>query len=124
MLVLKTKTFARWAKRAGVTDQALRDAVSEMTQGLIDAQLGGGVIKKRIAATGRGKRGGYRVILASNLGDRWIFMFGFAKNERDNIDEDELRLIKRLASALLIMNTHQITNALAAEELIEVHHGK
>lgn len=123
MSIFKTRSFARWVKREGLTDRDLCDAVVEMQKGLIDARLGGGLIKKRVARSGHGKRGGYRVILASNLGDRWVFMFGFAKNERDNIDDDELRLMKRLASAFLGMDDRMVKEALTAGEIVEIHHG-
>lgn len=122
--VLKTRTFTRWAKREGLADDELADAVSEMKEGLIDARLGGGVVKKRIAKPGQGKRGGYRVILASNLGDRWVFMFGFAKHERDNIDDKELRLMKELAAAFLAMDEQRLKRALTAGEVVEIRHGK
>lgn len=122
--VLKTRTFARWAKRAGLGDSELAGAVSEMKEGLVDARLGGGVFKKRVAKRGQGKSGGYRVILASNLGDRWVFMFGFAKNERDNIDEKELKMIKSLAAVFLSMDEQMVKRAIAAGELVEIRHGK
>ena len=82
------------------------------------------MLKKRIAKRGQGKSGGYRVILASNLGDRWVFMFGFAKNERDNIDDDELKLMKDLAAVFLAMNEQMLKRATAAGELVEMRHGK
>ena len=123
MPIFKTRSFARWVKREGLTDRDLVNAVVEMQKGLIDARLGGGLIKKRIARSGQGKRGGYRVILASNLGDRWVFMFGFAKNERDNVDDDELRLMKRLASAFLEMDDRMVKEALTSGEIVEIHHG-
>lgn len=123
MSIFKTRSFARWAKREGLIDRDLDDAVAEMAKGLIDARLGGGLIKKRIARMGHGKRGGYRVILASNLRDRWVFMFGFAKNERDNIDNDELRLMKRLASAFLEMDDRMLEKALISGEIVEISHG-
>ena len=123
MSIFKTRSFARWVKREGLTDRDLRNAVVEIQKGLVDARLGGGLIKKRIARSGHGKRGGYRVILASNFGDRWVFMFGFAKNERDNIDDDELRLMKRLASAFLEMDDRMVKEALTSGEIVEIHHG-
>ncbi len=123
MSIYKTRSFARWVKREGLADRDLCDAVVEMQKGLIDARLGGGLIKKRVARSGHGKRGGYRVILASNLGDRWIFMFGFAKNERDNVDDDELRLMKRLASAFLEMDDRMLRQALTSGDILEIHHG-
>ena len=123
MSIYKTRSFARWVKREGLADRDLCDAVVEIQKGLIDARLGGGLIKKRVARSGHGKRGGYRVILASNLGDRWVFMFGFAKNERDNVDDDELRLMKRLASAFLEMDDRMLRQALTSGEILEIHHG-
>ena len=123
MSIYKTRSFARWVKREGLADRDLCDAVVEMQKGLIDARLGGGLIKKRVARSGHGKRGGYRVILASNLGDRWVFMFGFAKNERDNVDDDELRLMKPLASAFLEMDDRMLRQALTSGEFLEIHHG-
>ena len=123
MSIYKTRSFARWVKREGLADRDLCDTVVEMQKGLIDARLGGGLIKKRVARSGHGKRGGYRVILASNLGDRWVFMFGFAKNERDNVDDDELRLMKRLASAFLEMDDRMLRQALTSGEILEIHHG-
>ena len=123
MSIYKTRSFARWVKREGLADRDLCDAVVEMQKGLIDARLGGGLIKKRVARSGHGKRGGYRVILASNLGDRWVFMFGFAKNERDNVDDNELRLMKRLASAFLEMDDRMLRQALTSGEFLEIHHG-
>jgi hypothetical protein len=121
--IYKTRSFARWVKREGLADRDLCDAVVEMQKGLIDARLGGGLIKKRVARSGHGKRGGYRVILASNLGDRWVFMFGFAKNERDNVDDDELRLMKPLASAFLEMDDRMLRQALTSGEILEIYHG-
>lgn len=124
MIVYKTRTFARWMKREDLDDHELHDAIVEMRNGLVDARVGGGLVKKRIARAGQGKRGGYRVLAASNFGERWVFMFGFAKNERDNIDGDELRLMKRLATTWLDMNDVDTRRALVAGELLEIKHGK
>ncbi len=124
MHAYKTRTFARWMKREGLADRDLRDALVEMQNGLVDARLGGGLVKKRIARAGQGKSGGYRVLVASNFGERWVFMFGFAKNERDNIDDDELKLIKRLAATLLSLSDNDVRKALTAGELLEIKHGK
>ena len=86
MRVLKTKNFARWARKQRLDDRLLAVTVTEMRHGLVDANLGGGLLKKRVARPGGGKRGGYRAFLASNERDRWIFMYGFAKKERDNFE--------------------------------------
>ncbi len=111
-------------KREGLADRDLCDALAEMRNGLVDARLGGGLVKKRIARAGQGRSGGYRVLVASNFGERWVFMFGFAKNERDNIDDDELKLIKRLAATLLSLSENDLRKALAVGELLEIKHGK
>ena len=110
-------------RKAGLSDRALLDAVSEMAQGLIDADLGGHVVKKMIALPGRGKRGGARTIVASKMSDRWIFLFGFNKNERANIDKDELKVFQEVASDLLAFNDRQLAKALTAGEITEVCDG-
>ena len=90
MRIFKTKWFARWAYTEGVADAALLSAVEEMSRGLIDANLGGHVFKKRVGINGRGKRGGLRTLLAFRVGERAFFVFGFAKNERANVSDKGL----------------------------------
>lgn len=80
--LLRVRTFTRWMRKAGLSDEALSRAVAEMAQGLIDADLGGHVVKERVALPGQGKRGGAGVIVATKLADRRFFLFGFGKNER------------------------------------------
>ncbi|MFZ5615533.1 MAG: type II toxin-antitoxin system RelE/ParE family toxin [Pseudomonadota bacterium] len=121
--VFRTRTFTRWMHKAGLPDDSLIQAVSEMAQGLVDADLGGNVVKKRVALPGRGKRGGARTIVATNLGDRWFFLYGFGKNERANIDRDELKLFQEVAKELLGFDDRRIANALSAGEIVEVLHG-
>lgn len=117
--LFKTKTFNRWSS-AEITDQALCKAVIEMKQGLVDASLGGNIFKKRVALAGRGKRAGARTLIATRMQDRWFFVFGFNKNERDNISSDELKYLQQLASDLLSLNAQQLEIALNAGELLEV----
>lgn len=107
-----------------MSDQALRDAVSEMARGLIDANLGGHVVKKRVALPGKGKRGGARTIVATRMSDRWFFLFGFSKNERANIDDDELKVFQEVAKDFLAFNDHQLAAALSAGELTEICDGE
>lgn len=107
----------------GLSDAALCEAVSEMEHGLIDADLGGYVVKKRVALPGRGKRGGARTIVATNRGDRWFFLYGFGKNERANIDRDELRFFQEVAKELVGLDAVQITAALSAGEIVEIGYG-
>jgi hypothetical protein len=120
MQIFQTKWFARWAANEGLLEQALRDAVSEMEQGLIDANLGGHVVKKRIGTGGRGKSGGVRTILAFQVKDKAFFLYGFAKNQRDNIDDKELRALKKMAAHLLAYDRKALDKAIKTQELIEV----
>ena len=120
--ILKTRSFNRWALRADLSDTALLMAVQEIEQGLIDGDLGGGVLKKRVGVPGRGKSGGARVVLATNRGDRWFFMFGFLKNQRANLSPRELEALRELARDLLDLNEKQIdaqTKSGALEEVID-----
>lgn len=87
--IYKTKILSRWAVDEGLENLNLCKAVSEMMAGLIDADLGSGLLKKRVARTGQGKSGGFRTLVATNKGDRWIFIFGFSKSDRSNIDKKE-----------------------------------
>jgi hypothetical protein len=122
MRIFRTRTFTRWMRKSGVKDADLSDAVDEMMAGLIDADLGGHVVKKRVSLPGRGKSGGARTLVATNKEDRWYFVFGFAKNERANIDQNELRALQELASDLLGQNDRAIATSLAAGEILEISH--
>ena len=92
--VFVTKTFARWMRKSQVTDLDILGATEEMVQGLIDANLGGHLVKKRVALRGRGKSAGARTIVATKFEQRWIFLFGFEKNERSNMDANELKVLQ------------------------------
>ena len=120
MRAFKTRTFQRWAGKAGVTDAALLDAVAQMERGLIDADLGGNLYKQRVALPGRGKSGSTRTIIATRFAGVLFFLYGFEKNDRDNITAKELALYQRLARELLEMNDTRISAALSAQVLMEV----
>lgn len=120
MQAFKTKAFAKWASGEGLDDEALASAVAEMEQGLIDARLGGQVVKKRVALPGRGKRGGARTLVAFKEDDKVFFIFGFAKNERANVSDHELQALKLLAKELLNYPAATLTKAVDADELIEI----
>ncbi len=120
MAIYTTRWFDRWARKQGLTASALCAAVDEMAAGLFDADLGGGLLKKRIARPGQGKSGGYRTLVATNKGNRWVFVFGFPKNERSNIDRDEEEALKKLADHLLSLTAQAVSKARQAGELIEV----
>ena len=118
--VFRTKTFTRWMDKAGLIDGDLSRAVEEMVRGLIDADLGGYVFKKRVALAGRGKRGGARTIVATKLAGRWFFLFGFGKSERANIDKDELKFFQEVAKDLLESSDRQLLAAISMNEITEV----
>ena len=101
MRVFKTRSFARFARSEGLADAVLADAVRQAERGLIDADLGGGLIKLRVARAGSGKRGGYRTLLAYRARTRAVFLFGFAKNERDNVSPVQLADLKAAADDIL-----------------------
>lgn len=121
--VFRTRTFTRWMKKTGLTDDDLCVAVAEMIGGLVDADLGGHVVKKRVALPGRGKRGGARTIVATKMADRWFFLYGFGKNERASIDKDELKVLQEVAKELLEFDDRQLATALSAGEIVEVCDG-
>ena len=120
--VFKTRHFSRWMRKTELSDSALADAVNEMARGLIDADLGGGLVKKRLGLAGRGKRGGARTLVATNKGDRWFFVFGFEKNERANIQDDELEALQEIAAELLARTSRQLDAAVEDGTLYEVDH--
>jgi hypothetical protein len=91
-----------------------------MAEGLYDADLGGGLFKKRIARPGQEKRSGFRTLVATNRGDQWFFVFGFPKNERSNIDKNEEEALKKLAIELLSLTSKALEIAKQNDELIEV----
>ena len=118
--IYKTRWFDRWARKQGLPTVDLCKAVREMMGGLFDAELGGRLFKKRIAKAGHGKRDGFRTLLATNKGSRWVFVYGFPKNERSNIDKDEEEALKKLAAHLLSLTVQAVTKAKQAGELMEV----
>ena len=122
--VFKTKWLARFARRERITDTSLREAIERVERGLIDADLGGGLIKQRVAREGQGRSGGYRMLVAYRGQVRAVFLYGFAKNEQDNIGPDELASLREIAGAWLNADEERIAAAIKAKELQEVEHGK
>ncbi len=118
--IFKTRYFHRWMRKTELADAQLCQAVAEMSAGLIDADLGGGLVKKRVGLPGRGKRGGVRVLVATNRDDRWFFVFGFAKNQRANIDDGELEALQDLAGDLMGMTLPQLELSVADGTLLEI----
>jgi len=120
----KLKAFARFQRRERIADKALGKAAQSAEDGRVDADLGGGLIKQRVARPGQGKSGGFRTIVAYRRGDRAVFLFGFAKSERENLDDDELAYWQRVGRTYLGLDDDGIETAIAADELIEVSHGE
>lgn len=120
MRIFKTKPFARFADHEGIEDAALCDAVRRAEQGLVDADLGGGVIKQRIARPGQGKSGGFRSILLFRHGERSFFAYGFAKSDRGNIRKDELKAFRKLADEMLRLDDEALQAAMANGTIMEV----
>lgn len=124
MRVFKTKPFARFANREGIADGELCEAVYQAERGLIDADLGGGVIKQRLAREGQGKSGGFRSILLFRRGLTAFFVYGFAKNDRDNIRRDELKAFRKLASEMLTLDDEALVAAMRNGTILEIEcHG-
>ena len=120
--IFKTKWLARFARRERITDESLRDAIGRAERGIVDADLGGGLIKQRVAREGQGRSGGYRMLVAYRGRDRAVFLYGFAKNEQENISPDELASLREIAAAWLDADADQMANAIGARELQEVEH--
>lgn len=121
MSIYQTRWFDRWARKEGLAADCICAAVREMASGLVDADLGGGLVKKRIARFGQGKRGGFRTLVATNRSIRWIFVFGFPKNRRGNINDNELLALKKLSDHFLSLSQAEIVQVLNAGELLEVN---
>ena len=122
--ILKTRTFNRWLRKTLLTDAALLKAIDEMEQGLVDADLGGNIYKKRVALPGRGKSGSTRTLIATNRQDRWFFMFDFEKNDKENITQAELAYLQEVAQIFLGYSSDELQLAIDKGEFLEVYYDK
>ena len=120
MRIFKTKWTARYTRRERISDRSLREAIERAGRGTIDADLGGGIIKQRVARSGQGRSGGYRMMIAYRAGIRAVFLYAFAKNERENIDPDELLTLREIGATWLTADAQHIAQALEAGILQEV----
>ena len=120
MRIFKNKSFVRFARKERITDAKLAEAIRHAEKGLIDADYGGGVIKQRIARSGAGKSGGYRSIILFRKGKLAFFVYGFAKNDQDNIDESDERDFKDLAKVLLALSDEGLKKLSDSGEMTEV----
>lgn len=122
--IFKLKVFAKFAKRELINDDVLCEAVERAEKGLIDASLGGCVIKQRVGREGQGRSKGHRVLIAVRLKKRYVFMDGFAKSEKENINDDELDAIKTYGLSWLNADENSIKSALKDGKLLEVKYEK
>lgn len=120
MGVLKRRDFARWQAGEAFSDSVLCEAINEMERGLIDADLGGCLYKKRVARAGGGKSGGYRTLLSAKLGSRYVFLFGFAKGARANVKAQEKKALRYAGKVFLSLSSDALNLALQAGTLEEV----
>lgn len=122
MRIFANRWFARFADKQNIGDDDLREAVSRAERGLIDADLGGGVIKQRIARKGQGKSGGFRSVVLFRQGERAFFVYAFAKSDRDNIDQSELSIYKTAAAVYLNYTDDELALFLKQGTLMEISH--
>jgi hypothetical protein len=120
MKVFKTRWFARFARQEKIADDSLREAIERAERGLVDADLGGGLIKQRVARQGQGRSGGYRVLVAYRAKDRAVFLFGFAKNEQENIGSHELVFLRALAKNWLTAGYVKIRKEIETGNIQEI----
>ena len=120
MRIFKHRVFHLWARDEGLANQLIESAINEIGQGLFEANLGSGLYKKRVARKGKGKRSGYRTLIAFKHNDKAVLMYGFAKNECENISDKEKEIYKRLAKYYLDITDMQLNVLIRNGELIEV----
>lgn len=118
--VLKDVEFNNWAAENGVTDDMLRAAAKEIEAGLVDARLGGFLLKKRVAAPGRGKQGSYRTIVGYRQADRLVFVHGFAKNEADNITRKEKEALRTLCDVYMLADDQKLSEMIEKTKILEI----
>ena len=121
MRLYKNGWFEKFARKEKIGDRALIEAVGRVERGLIDADLGGGLIKQRVARPGGGRSGGYRVMVFYRAGDRAVFVYGFAKNDRANLDPDEVATFQAAAKVVLALTEAQVAAEVRAGRWTEIH---
>lgn len=120
MRIVKRKDFARWQAGERLPDAALCKAVTDMERGLIDADLGGFLYKMRIARPGGGRSGGYRTLLSARIGNRYVFLHGFAKSDQADITQNETKALQFAGKVFLDLSGDDLAKALQSGVLLEV----
>lgn len=120
MRIFKNAWFEQFARKQNILDKAMAQAIERAEQGLIDADLGGGVIKQRVARPGQGKSGGFRTVILYRTTERAFFVYGFAKSDRDNIDEDDEGQFRKAAGYVLGLSDEQLALLIGKAQFSEV----
>ena len=120
MYYLKNKYFTRWARKQGITDKALLDAIKEFENGLFEADLGNHLFKKRIALAGRGKSSGSRTILFYQKGKKLIFCFGFEKSQQSNLSGSEVNFLNKLSDSYQHLTEEVILKSTQHKKFFEI----
>jgi len=121
--VFKNTWFYRFARKESITDAMLCEAVRRAERGLIDAALGGGLIKQRVERPGAGRSGGFRTLIFFRAATRAVFAFGFAKNTRGNMDDDDEADLKKAAKLTLAYSEAEMDKLVGQGTLVEVNRG-
>ena len=122
MRIFKTRSVVRFAKAEHIADAALVEAIAAAERGLIDADLGGGLIKLRVARPGAGKRGGYRMLIGFRAGDRAVFIFAFAKKDMDNITDSQLAIVRQLGQDIMQAKNAELEQQVENGKIQEIKH--
>ncbi|MDF8335897.1 type II toxin-antitoxin system RelE/ParE family toxin [Novosphingobium cyanobacteriorum] len=122
MRIFLTRGVARFARRQRIADASLSEAIERAERGTIDADLGGGLIKQRVARPGQGRSGGFRMIVAYRAAGRAVFLYAFAKSDRDNIDDDELEALRTIGANWLAASAELVGEAIEDGDLKEIEH--
>lgn len=121
MRIFKTKWFDGFACKNDIQDAALIEAVKRAEKGLVDADLGGGVIKQRVARDGQGKSKGHRVIILFRKGDKAFIVFGFSKNDQSNLRRDEEERFKKMAKQYFSLSETRLSHYLNKGDFVEAN---
>lgn len=122
MRIFLTRGVVRFARRQRIADASLSEAIERAERGTIDADLGGGLIKQRVARPGQGRSGGFRMIVAYRAAGRAVFLYAFAKSDRDNIDGDELEALRTIGANWLAASAELVGQAIEDGDLKEIEH--
>jgi len=124
MYRLKTKWFNKWASKNSLSDSDLKAAIIDLIEDKGVSNLGGNLYKIRVSRDNEGKSGGYRTLIAYKKDEKAIFLFAFAKNERDNLDRSELTALKKLAGDYTSLDSEEIKRQIKLGNLIELEDKK